>query len=108
MDLIIDRIYLDFDLSRPVVSSVMTLLGNKHAVPFIARYSKTKLLDFINETDIRAIEHRVGYYRELLERRDMIVIALLKQNGNFRHRLKSYRVTQDVGHSLRRKRGSSL
>jgi len=65
---VVDRICLELGLPRPRVAAVMALLQEGNTVPFIARYRK-EATGSLDEVAIRAIEDRVAYFKELLERR---------------------------------------
>jgi uncharacterized protein len=61
------------------VTSTVELLDEGNTVPFIARYRK-EVTGELDETQIRQIEERVGYYRSLEQRKEE-VIRLLDEQG---------------------------
>jgi uncharacterized protein len=69
----------ELGLSRKSVTSTVELLDEGNTVPFIARYRK-EVTGELDETQIRQIEERVGYYRSLEQRKEE-VIRLLDEQG---------------------------
>lgn len=61
------------------MASTVELLDEGNTVPFIARYRK-EVTGELDETQIRQIEERVGYYRSLEQRKEE-VIRLLDEQG---------------------------
>jgi len=61
------------------VDAAVTLLDEGATVPFIARYRKevTKGLD---DTQLRQLEERLGYLRELVDRRETIIASIKEQD----------------------------
>jgi len=57
------------------VASVVALLNEGSSVPFIARYRK-EATGGLDDTQLRHLETRLTYMRELQERRDSIVKAI--------------------------------
>jgi len=78
VDLVLDRICQELSLPRAGVASVAALLGEGNTVPFIARYRK-EATGSLDEVAIRAVEDRVAYYKELLERRATVLKNIDKQ-----------------------------
>ena len=78
MDLIVDRICQELSLPRAGVAAVTALLNEGNTVPFIARYRK-EATGSLDEVAIRAIEDRVTYYKELLDRRETVLKNIDKQ-----------------------------
>jgi uncharacterized protein len=60
------------------VVAVIELLDDDGTVPFIARYRK-EATGNLDEVQIRAIEERLAYFRELVERRATIVASIAEQ-----------------------------
>ncbi|HQL48017.1 MAG TPA: Tex-like N-terminal domain-containing protein, partial [Holophaga sp.] len=83
----VDRICLELGLPRPRVAAVMALLQEGNTVPFIARYRK-EATGSLDEVAIRAIEDRVAYFKELLERRETVLKTIEKQ-GKLTEELKA-------------------
>ena len=78
MELLVDRICQELALPRAGVASVAALLNEGNTVPFIARYRK-EMTGSLDEVAIRAVEERLTYYRELLERREAVLKSVQKQ-----------------------------
>jgi uncharacterized protein len=78
VDLVLDRICQELSLPRSGVASVAALLHEGNTVPFIARYRK-EATGSLDEVAIRAVEDRVAYYKELLERRETVLKNIDKQ-----------------------------
>ncbi len=87
MEQVVDRICLELGLPRPRVAAVMALLQEGNTVPFIARYRK-EATGSLDEVAIRAIEDRVAYFKELLERRETVLKTIEKQ-GKLTEELKA-------------------
>jgi uncharacterized protein len=60
------------------VASIAALLNEGNTVPFIARYRK-EVTGSLDEVAIRAVEDRLAYYKELLERREAVLKSIDKQ-----------------------------
>ncbi len=60
------------------VNSVIELLDDGGTVPFIARYRK-EATGNLDEVQIRAIEEKLAYFRELLDRRATILASIAEQ-----------------------------
>ena len=78
MELVVDRICQELSLPRVRVAAVVALLNEGNTVPFIARYRK-EVTGSLDEVAIRAIEDRVAYYKELLDRRETVLKTIDKQ-----------------------------
>jgi len=78
VELVVDRICQELSLPRARVAAVVALLNEGNTVPFIARYRK-EATGSLDEVAIRAIEDRVAYYKELLERRETVLKSVDKQ-----------------------------
>jgi uncharacterized protein len=67
-------------LSIPLHSlvAVMGLLDEGGTVPFIARYRK-EATGNLDEVQIRDIEEKLGYFRELVSRKETILASILEQ-----------------------------
>ena len=68
----------ELHLSLASVSAVVELLSEGATVPFIARYRKERT-GGLDEVQIRTIEERLGYLRELDDRRRAILSAIEEQ-----------------------------
>ena len=60
------------------VTAVIELLDDGGTVPFIARYRK-EATGNLDEVQIRAIEEKVAYFRDLLDRRATILASIAEQ-----------------------------
>jgi uncharacterized protein len=60
------------------VTSVIELLDDGGTVPFIARYRK-EATGNLDEVQIRAIEEKLAYFRELLDRRKTVLASIAEQ-----------------------------
>jgi uncharacterized protein len=60
------------------VTSVIELLDDGGTVPFIARYRK-EATGNLDEVQIRAIEEKLAYFRDLLDRRKTILASIAEQ-----------------------------
>ena len=78
VELVVDRICQELSLPRQRVAAVVALLNEGNTVPFIARYRK-EATGSLDEVAIRAVEDRVAYYKELLERRETVLKSIDKQ-----------------------------
>ena len=78
MELLVDRICQELSLPRSGVAAVAALLNDGNTVPFIARYRK-EATGSLDEVAIRAVEDRLAYYKELLDRRETVLKSIDKQ-----------------------------
>ncbi|MBS1802345.1 MAG: RNA-binding transcriptional accessory protein [Acidobacteria bacterium] len=60
------------------ITSVIELLDDGGTVPFIARYRK-EATGNLDEVQIRAIEEKLAYFRELEDRRESILASIVEQ-----------------------------
>jgi uncharacterized protein len=74
-------------LPLPSLTAVIGLLDEGGTVPFIARYRK-EATGNLDEVQIRDIETRLGYFRELVNRRASILASILEQ-GKLNDQLKA-------------------
>ncbi len=75
---IIAQLIKDLSLQQFQVENTVALLDEGATIPFIARYRKERTGE-LDETVLREIEHRYGYYRELDERRATILASIGEQ-----------------------------
>jgi len=75
-------------LNLPVrgITSVIKLIDDGGTVPFIARYRK-EATGNLDEVQIRAIEEKLAYFRDLLDRRQTILASIAEQ-GKLTNELK--------------------
>ena len=72
------RIAHELGVRVPQVEAAVALLDDKATVPFIARYRK-EATGGLDDTQLRTLEERLGYLRELDERREAIVRSIDEQ-----------------------------
>src|SRR5215470_3125629 len=65
-------------ISMKSLAAVIELLDEGSTVPFIARYRK-EVTGNLDEVQIRAIEEQVGYFRELMARKETIIASIQEQ-----------------------------
>ena len=75
---IILHIAQSLNLPLHSLSAVIGLLNEGGTVPFIARYRK-EATGNLDEVQIRDIEDKLGYFRELVSRRETILGSILEQ-----------------------------
>jgi protein Tex len=75
---IADRIAEQLNVRVPQVSAAIALLDEKATVPFIARYRK-EATGGLDDTQLRTLEERLTYLRELEERRAVILKSIDEQ-----------------------------
>jgi uncharacterized protein len=78
MKSIAERIAAELSVRVPQVDAAVTLLDGKATVPFIARYRK-EATGGLDDTQLRALEERLIYLRELDERRGVILKSIDEQ-----------------------------
>jgi uncharacterized protein len=72
------RIAAELGVRPAQVKSAVQLLDEGATVPFIARYRK-EVTDNLDDTHLRTLEERLGYLRELEERRAAILASIEEQ-----------------------------
>jgi len=72
------RLAQEMGVSISRIHAAVTLLDEGATVPFIARYRK-EATDGLDDTQLRFLEERLGYLRELEERRASIVASIEEQ-----------------------------
>lgn len=72
------RIAKDIAASERQVDAAVRLLDEGATVPFIARYRK-EITGGLDDTQLRLLEERLGYLRELEERRSTILASIEEQ-----------------------------
>jgi uncharacterized protein len=78
MDSINQRIASELGVAIGQVTAAVELLGEGATVPFIARYRKEKT-GGLDDTQLRKLETRLGYLRELDERRATVLKSITEQ-----------------------------
>jgi protein Tex len=78
MDRINQRIAKELSVGIAQVAATVELLGEGATVPFIARYRKEKT-GGLDDTQLRKLEERLGYLRELEDRRATVLKSIEEQ-----------------------------
>jgi uncharacterized protein len=78
MESIDERIAQELGVRVPQVSAAVALLDDKATVPFIARYRK-EATGGLDDTQLRTLEERLTYLRELEDRRAAILKSIGEQ-----------------------------
>ena len=78
MDIINQRIAKELSVGVNQVDAAVELLGEGSTVPFIARYRKEKT-GGLDDTQLRKLEERLGYLRELEDRRATVLKSIEEQ-----------------------------
>jgi protein Tex len=78
MPKITQRIAAELGVGIGQVTATVELLGEGATVPFIARYRKEKT-GGLNDTQLRKLEERLGYLRELEDRRTTVLKSVEEQ-----------------------------
>lgn len=77
-DSIIERIAAELRATTRQVATAVQLLDEGATVPFIARYRKERT-GGLDDVQLRALEERLGYLRELEDRRAKVLAAIEEQ-----------------------------
>ena len=78
MQTIIHQIALEIKVPDHQVKTAVELLDGGATVPFIARYRK-EATGGLDDIQLRELEHRLGYLRELAERREAVLKSIDEQ-----------------------------
>ena len=78
MKTILQRIAEELSVIEPQVQAAVTLLDEGATVPFIARYRK-EATGGLDDSQLRTLEERLHYLRELEERREVILTSIDEQ-----------------------------
>jgi uncharacterized protein len=76
---ITDTLATDISAQPRQVESAVALLDEGATVPFIARYRK-EVTGGLDDTQLRKLEERLGYLRELEDRRTAVIESIRSQN----------------------------
>jgi len=79
LDTITTRIAAELGVRNEQVSAAVELLGEGATVPFIARYRKERT-GGLDDTQLRKLEERLGYLRELEDRRATVLKSISEQD----------------------------
>tara|TARA_R110002072_G_scaffold31735_10_gene97603 strand:+ start:4857 stop:7217 length:2361 start_codon:yes stop_codon:yes gene_type:complete len=88
------RIAEELSVHEPQVTAAITLLDEGSTVPFIARYRK-EVTGGLDDTQLRNLEQRLTYIRELDDRRQVILKSIDEQ-GKLTDPLKASILTADT------------
>ncbi|HOI52407.1 MAG TPA: Tex-like N-terminal domain-containing protein, partial [Azonexus sp.] len=72
------RIALELNVRPAQVKAAVQLLDEGATVPFIARYRK-EVTGELDDTQLRTLEERLGYLRELEDRRGAVLASIEEQ-----------------------------
>ena len=72
------RIATELGVQARQVSAAVQLLDEGATVPFVARYRK-EVTGGLDDTQLRNLEERLGYLRELEERRAAVIASIDEQ-----------------------------
>ncbi|MDR5868515.1 Tex family protein [Halomonas koreensis] len=75
---IIDRLAEELGVRGPQVAATVELLDGGATVPFIARYRK-EVTGGLDDSQLRQLHERLGYLRELEERREAVLASIDEQ-----------------------------
>ena len=78
MSNITQRLATELNAREQQVNAAISLLDEGATVPFIARYRK-EVTGGLDDTQLRLLEQRLGYLRELDERREFILKTIDEQ-----------------------------
>jgi uncharacterized protein len=78
MQKIMDRLAEEIGAKITQVSAAVALLDEGATVPFISRYRK-EVTGGLDDTQLRLLEERLGYLRELEDRRQTIIASITEQ-----------------------------
>jgi protein Tex len=78
MQSIVRQIAQEIKVKEAQVQSAVSLLDGGATVPFIARYRK-EATDGLDDIQLRELEYRLGYLREMAERREAILKSIEAQ-----------------------------
>jgi protein Tex len=88
------RLALELAVSEERVAAAVRLLDEGSTVPFIARYRK-EVTGSLDDGQLRTLEERLGYLRELDQRRTA-VLASIEEQGKLTDELRTALLTADT------------
>jgi uncharacterized protein len=95
---IVDQISRELAARPAQVAAAVQLLDEGATVPFIARYRK-EVTGGLDDVQLRHLEERLGYLRELEERRDLVIRGIAEQ-GKLTDNLKGEILAADTKQRL--------
>ncbi|MFO1291442.1 MAG: Tex-like N-terminal domain-containing protein, partial [Nitrosomonas sp.] len=84
---IVSLIATELTVKTPQVSAAIKLLDEGATVPFIARYRK-EATGNLDDTQLRTLQERLLYLRELEERRQ-VILSSIEQQGKLTEQLRN-------------------
>jgi protein Tex len=78
MQSIVSKIAQEIKVKESQVQAAVSLLDGGATVPFIARYRK-EATDGLDDIQLRELEYRLGYLREMADRREAILKSIKEQ-----------------------------
>src|SRR5512133_3852680 len=78
MQKIVRQIAAEIKVREAQVQAAVDLLDGGATVPFVARYRK-EATGGLDDVQLRELEHRLGYLRELQERREAVLRSVAEQ-----------------------------
>src|SRR5436189_6310597 len=78
MKSVTERLAEELHVRLPQVEAAIALLDDKATVPFIARYRK-EATGGLDDTQLRTLEERLTYLRDLADRRGVILKSIADQ-----------------------------
>src|SRR5436190_22738183 len=94
MKSVTERLAEELHVRLPQVEAAVALLDDKATVPFIARYRK-EITGSLDDGQLRTLEERLGYLRELDARR-AAVIASIEEQGKLTDQLRASLLAADT------------
>lgn len=76
---IIQQLAQELNIKPQQVQATVELIDGGASIPFIARYRK-EITQGLDDTQLRLLDSRLNYLRELNERREVIIRSLTEQN----------------------------
>ncbi|MDI3548000.1 MAG: protein Tex [Halanaerobiales bacterium] len=95
---LLDLIAQELQLKRSQVKGTVKLLDEENTVPFIARYRK-EITGGLDETQIREIEERVKYLRNLEKRKEEVIRLIDEQDKlteELENKIRKAKILQEV------------
>src|ERR1700709_1714985 len=78
LDTHLQKVAKELNIREQQVAATARLLNEGGTVPFIARYRK-EATGALDEVQIRDIEDKLGYFRDLVSRRETILASIAEQ-----------------------------
>src|SRR5210317_1263401 len=98
LNLIAQKISDELNVKQSQVEATINLLDGGDSVPFIARYRK-EVTGSLDDTQLRVLDERLSYLRELGERRE-VILNTIEEQGKLTSELKTSILAADTKTSL--------